>query len=160
VASVGALIPRHLPFTSSNRIVKTFRHALALDERRAKFKANVWHDIAPSSQAAFYDPEAGSPIKDQSASNSFQRAWHHAGDTNKAPSREGPSQSKSNPAQQFSLYDEPTQDDDEYPGRNETDVKEVWFAGCHAGQISSCLLYFKYAKYVYVYRCGRRQCEE
>lgn len=42
VNSVG-LIPRRLPFTTSNTIVKTFRHAIALDERRAKFKANLWN---------------------------------------------------------------------------------------------------------------------
>lgn len=42
VNSVG-LIPRQLPFTSSNSVVKTFRHALALDEHRAKFKANHWN---------------------------------------------------------------------------------------------------------------------
>lgn len=40
--SVG-LIPRRLPFTTSNTIVRTFRHAIALDERRAKFKANLWN---------------------------------------------------------------------------------------------------------------------
>lgn len=38
VNSVG-LIPRHLPFTTSNNNVRTFRHAVSLDERRAKFKA-------------------------------------------------------------------------------------------------------------------------
>ncbi|KAF8879289.1 hypothetical protein BD779DRAFT_1447039 [Infundibulicybe gibba] len=42
VNSVG-LIPKRLPFTTSNSSVKTFRHALALDERRAKFKANHWN---------------------------------------------------------------------------------------------------------------------
>ncbi|KAG6810879.1 hypothetical protein H0H92_009971 [Tricholoma furcatifolium] len=42
VNSVG-LIPRRLPFTTSNTIVRTFRHAISLDERRAKFKANLWN---------------------------------------------------------------------------------------------------------------------
>ncbi|KAG8694223.1 hypothetical protein FRC08_008622, partial [Ceratobasidium sp. 394] len=41
VNSVG-LIPKELPFAKSNYVVRTFRHAVALDERRAKFKANVW----------------------------------------------------------------------------------------------------------------------
>ncbi|KAB5588367.1 hypothetical protein CTheo_8193 [Ceratobasidium theobromae] len=36
------LIPRELPFAKSNYVVRTFRHAVALDERRAKFKANLW----------------------------------------------------------------------------------------------------------------------
>ncbi|KAJ1299796.1 hypothetical protein OPQ81_000695 [Rhizoctonia solani] len=41
VNSVG-LIPRELPFAKSNYVVRNFRHAVALDERRAKFKANLW----------------------------------------------------------------------------------------------------------------------
>ncbi|KAF8344878.1 hypothetical protein F5887DRAFT_969295 [Amanita rubescens] len=41
VASVG-LIPRVHPYTSVNYSVKCFRHALALDERRAKFRPNMW----------------------------------------------------------------------------------------------------------------------
>lgn len=42
VSSVG-LIPKTLPFATSNTIVRTFRHAVSLDERRAKFKANLWN---------------------------------------------------------------------------------------------------------------------
>lgn len=40
--SVG-LFPKTLPFATSNTIVNTFRHAVSLDERRAKFKANLWN---------------------------------------------------------------------------------------------------------------------
>ncbi len=43
VSSVGAVIPRVLPFSSDNHITKTFRHAVALDEHRAKFRSNTWH---------------------------------------------------------------------------------------------------------------------
>ncbi|KAG6904771.1 hypothetical protein DXG01_007302, partial [Tephrocybe rancida] len=42
VNSVG-IFPKRLPFTTSNTIVRTFRHAIALDERRAKFKPNLWN---------------------------------------------------------------------------------------------------------------------
>jgi uncharacterized protein (DUF2235 family) len=42
VDSVG-FIPKRLPFTTSNTIVRTFRHAVSLDERRAKFKMNLWN---------------------------------------------------------------------------------------------------------------------
>ncbi|KAJ7174101.1 hypothetical protein C8R43DRAFT_1230806 [Mycena crocata] len=42
VNSVG-LFPKRLPFTTSNTIVRTFRHAISLDERRAKFKPNLWN---------------------------------------------------------------------------------------------------------------------
>ncbi len=41
------LIPRRLPFTTSNTVVRTFRHAVALDERRAKLKANLWNKPLP-----------------------------------------------------------------------------------------------------------------
>lgn len=41
VCSVG-MIPRTLPFVKSNTAIRVFRHALALDERRVKFKANHW----------------------------------------------------------------------------------------------------------------------
>ncbi|KAI9430249.1 hypothetical protein BJY52DRAFT_1232453 [Lactarius psammicola] len=69
VCSVG-FIPRELPLTASNTTVRFFRHALALDERRATFRMNYWH----------------------------RRSRDHY-------------------------------DDEERP---QTDVREVWFAGCHA----------------------------
>ena len=40
VNSVG-LIPHRLPFTMSNSSIRYFRHAVSLDERRAKFRANL-----------------------------------------------------------------------------------------------------------------------
>lgn len=45
--SVG-IIPKRLPFTTSNTIVRTFRHAISLDERRTKFKAGTdqTHNLA------------------------------------------------------------------------------------------------------------------
>ena len=74
VCSVG-FIPRQLPFTASNTTVCFFRHALALDERRATFLVNPWHRRS--------------------------------------------------------------KDDihDDQDGRPKTDVREVWFAGCHAGLV-------------------------
>ncbi|KAG8923715.1 hypothetical protein FRC01_012447, partial [Tulasnella sp. 417] len=49
VTSVG-LAGKTLPFTSHNAVVKTFRQAFALDERRAKFRHNPW------ARAAFDGP--------------------------------------------------------------------------------------------------------
>jgi uncharacterized protein (DUF2235 family) len=51
VNSVG-LFPRRLPFTASNTAVRTFRHAVSLDERRAKFKANLWNRPKPASTSS------------------------------------------------------------------------------------------------------------
>ncbi|KDN34066.1 hypothetical protein RSAG8_12854, partial [Rhizoctonia solani AG-8 WAC10335] len=42
VASVGALIPRSLPWINYNPSILTFRQALALDERRGNFIPSVW----------------------------------------------------------------------------------------------------------------------
>ncbi|KIO29074.1 hypothetical protein M407DRAFT_21819 [Tulasnella calospora MUT 4182] len=50
VASVG-FIPRSLPNTSTNLSVNHVRHALALDERRAKFKASYWNPPKASRNA-------------------------------------------------------------------------------------------------------------
>lgn len=37
VSSVGAIIPRSLPFAQGTNYIRNFRQALALDERRARF---------------------------------------------------------------------------------------------------------------------------
>jgi len=50
VSSVGGIRPRTLPFTASNASIRYFRHALSLDERRAKFKANYYHLQGPDDQ--------------------------------------------------------------------------------------------------------------
>jgi len=47
VASVGILMAKTLPFTNSNTSIKTFRHALSLDEHRAKFRPNFFHGPYP-----------------------------------------------------------------------------------------------------------------
>jgi uncharacterized protein (DUF2235 family) len=50
VASVG-LIPREMPFTKSNSHIRYFRHAISLDERRARFKPNLWNRPSPEEAA-------------------------------------------------------------------------------------------------------------
>ncbi|CAE6520183.1 unnamed protein product [Rhizoctonia solani] len=60
VSSVG-LIPRYLPFTKSNPIVKTLRHAVSLDERRAKFKDHLWHVHSPGGRCTKPPREHESP---------------------------------------------------------------------------------------------------
>ncbi|RXW12223.1 hypothetical protein EST38_g13631 [Candolleomyces aberdarensis] len=42
VGSVG-FRPEKPPFSTSARFIKTYRHAMSLDERRAKFQANPWN---------------------------------------------------------------------------------------------------------------------
>ncbi|KIJ36474.1 hypothetical protein M422DRAFT_782226 [Sphaerobolus stellatus SS14] len=45
VNAVGVIRPIKLHFTANNDIVRVFRHALALDERRVRFKANMWGHV-------------------------------------------------------------------------------------------------------------------
>lgn len=35
------------PYTAVNYGIKKFRHALALDERRTRFRPNVWNEVTP-----------------------------------------------------------------------------------------------------------------
>ncbi|KAH9957552.1 hypothetical protein BGW80DRAFT_194412 [Lactifluus volemus] len=106
VCSVG-LTSRTLPFTGSNYAVRTFRHAISLDERRAKFKANSWH-LRPS------EDNKGTKLGEMPRSNQrhpFYRKTHpHVFHHDKSKT-----------------LNECDYDD----GRLETDVLEVWFAGCH-----------------------------
>ncbi|KIN92623.1 hypothetical protein M404DRAFT_810028, partial [Pisolithus tinctorius Marx 270] len=37
------IVPRRLPFTRSNNKIRYFRHALSLDEQRARFIPSFWH---------------------------------------------------------------------------------------------------------------------
>ena len=39
---MGVIASRRLPFTTSNTVVRVFRHAISLDERRAKFQPKTW----------------------------------------------------------------------------------------------------------------------
>ncbi|KAJ3536344.1 hypothetical protein NM688_g6852 [Phlebia brevispora] len=130
VASVG-LFPRRLPFTTSNTAVKTFRHAVSLDERRAKFKANLFN--RPTEAEVELGVRAGE----------MPKSVHPTIQSNTLPVRV--------------VYDGDDDDDDDDNGDGikkgegsrrwqremekrfskldgnllETDVLEVWFAGCH-----------------------------
>ncbi|KAL0959660.1 hypothetical protein HGRIS_011362 [Hohenbuehelia grisea] len=103
VNSVG-LIPRRLPFTTSNTIVKTFRHAIALDERRAKFKANHWN--RPNS-------------KEQGLAESDRKPRRKKTEFGLPGT---PKQEPSLKALEKKYSKDPNQP---------TDLLEVWFAGCH-----------------------------
>lgn len=55
VASVGAVFPRALPFSTQNGKTRVFRHALALDEHRAKFRQETWHYVLPEKTFSLTD---------------------------------------------------------------------------------------------------------
>ncbi|KAG8965881.1 hypothetical protein FRC03_012812 [Tulasnella sp. 419] len=128
VSSVGILIPRHLPFASSNSIVKTFRHALALDERRARFKPSVWQRPTTDARAARKNPERGSSIliPESQVPNSIELMLD---ETIAFKSR------RSDTVDTATINGSPIEllvaDELDVLGP-QTDVQEVWFAGCHA----------------------------
>ncbi|KAJ3812985.1 hypothetical protein F5876DRAFT_63523 [Lentinula aff. lateritia] len=101
VNSVG-IIPKRLPFTSSNTIVRTFRHAVSLDERRAKFKANLWN--RPNAH------EETLGIASAKVHHPKKKVSHKV-------------------SHKHSLREMEVEYDKDHS--KATDVDEVWFAGCH-----------------------------
>ncbi|KAF9078518.1 hypothetical protein BDP27DRAFT_1309702 [Rhodocollybia butyracea] len=126
VDSVG-LINKRLPFTTSNTIVRTFRHAISLDERRCKFKPNFWElpHCSPENSR-----EASPPTHPSYSTNSSAKGHARTLSTSSKQRQSPLSFEWENPEdkeltdceEQFSLHSENTRP---------TDVKEVWFAGCH-----------------------------
>lgn len=114
VSSVG-IVPRSLPFTASSTSMRYFRHAISLDERRAKFKANCYHLQRLEDQKGTKPGEM--PI-------STQWHWRLCHPTQPYPGRKD------------EVLSDKEHDDDNGPTM--TDVLEVWFAGCHSGN-SFCL---------------------
>ncbi|KAJ7598621.1 hypothetical protein C8J56DRAFT_1039510 [Mycena floridula] len=141
VNSVG-LIPKRLPFTTSNTIVRTFRHALSLDERRAKFKANLWNR-PQDDEASLGLPSA--PSTPQSPVYSLPHMPTTASSLDSRPTAE--------PSIAYNYYrylkklSERSPEDERILSelekkystrlsrhsdkRKKTDVLEVWFPGCH-----------------------------
>jgi hypothetical protein len=112
VSSVG-IIPKRLPFTTSNTIVRTFRHAVSLDEHRAKFKANLWQRSKEEEQGT------ASAV---AANAAYVHPVSNSVDSVAAAKR------KLTLNTLETLYDD--SNDSNVPVQP-TDVEEVWFAGCH-----------------------------
>ncbi|KAI0769028.1 hypothetical protein BD413DRAFT_87062 [Trametes elegans] len=151
VSSVGVLMSRTLPFTSTNATIKKFRHALALDEHRVRFLPNYYHRNSPDASSASYDKRpshvfdmndvrrhegngnAASQKGKKSASFGFKKPRNHAAAVEKVKlqqeherlqASQGAIPSTSNTS---SLVGKALNDHID----GGTDVLEVWFAGCH-----------------------------
>ena len=122
VDSVG-ILPRRLPFTTSNTIVRTFRQALALDERRASFKANSWN--YPSD----HETKLGLPPPvNRTHQHDHDYLWmKRRGTTDSVVDVDwdGTDEIAAAEAMYASMRE------------TETDVYEVWFSGCHSGEFLS-----------------------
>ncbi|KAH9897659.1 hypothetical protein C8Q73DRAFT_366292 [Cubamyces lactineus] len=147
VSSVG-LFPHRLPFTTSNRAIRTFRHAIALDERRARFQVSLYKH--PSKKEAERGTQPGDmPRSDttyamlplladddlaqqqqerQEEVQQQQQQSNGAGKQGKEAN--GSTKPKKNGKKQR-RYEREFNSQDGCDAHHETDVLEVWFAGCH-----------------------------
>ncbi|PBK90885.1 hypothetical protein ARMGADRAFT_1014186 [Armillaria gallica] len=119
VDSVG-LVPKRLPFTASNTIIRTFRHALSLDENRAKFKANLWN--GPTVRGLKLSTPKSSPWS--SRKNTVDSKSHKPRHIRRLESR----------IKWYPDYEKLLEKMEELhssPSSQPTNVEEVWFAGCH-----------------------------
>lgn len=123
VGSVG-LISRRLPFVSSNNAIRYFRHALSLDERRAKFKANQFNRPTEAEQKLGVQPgEMPKSGRFSPTFESFIKKW-----------KERKSDAQIEEEEQLS---EEERFNVEEAQMRPTDVYEVWFAGTHGGTYPS-----------------------
>ncbi|KAF8215371.1 hypothetical protein K438DRAFT_1801131 [Mycena galopus ATCC 62051] len=123
VNSVG-LIPKRLPFTTSNTIVRTFRHAVSLDERRAKFKANLWNvPTDKEKKLGTHTPPVAPTLQHKPLRHGFTlpMAKIETRFKNMAQSDDEDEQEQTEFEEAFSKSRK----------TRPTDVLEVWFAGCH-----------------------------
>ncbi|KAF9483556.1 hypothetical protein BDN70DRAFT_290759 [Pholiota conissans] len=125
VDSVG-LFPRRLPFTASNSVVKIFRHAMALDERRAKFKPSYWNRPTEDEKTlSETDRQKRLQLKKLRAEQ--QNAEHEqAHDKDNKTDKTAAEKDKDFQAALKKL-------ELRWAAKRaqETDVEEVWFAGAH-----------------------------
>ncbi|KAJ3852000.1 hypothetical protein EV368DRAFT_74289 [Lentinula lateritia] len=111
VGSVG-IIPKRLPFTSSNISVRCFRHALSLDEHRARFIPSLWDHSLPDRQFKKNTVIEVEPQSYRAPNNGSARS------TNNGPAHRTLSQLEREYDAMIGLD-------------ADADVQEVWFAGCH-----------------------------
>ncbi|TEB40147.1 hypothetical protein FA13DRAFT_1808407 [Coprinellus micaceus] len=138
VAAVGLIASRTLPFTNSNTSVKTFRHALSLDERRARYRANLYHRMSQKFEDnAKKDTEFAVTSNPPSKSSTGLTSGSSSSDSSDGSSK----QQKSVLERQISttIIESPKVATKEEKARAPTfptpvsdDVLEVWFTGAHS----------------------------
>ncbi|KAL4250658.1 hypothetical protein ABKN59_005360 [Abortiporus biennis] len=145
VASVGIISGRSLPFTTANQTIKVFRHALSLDEHRARFRPNLYHRPAPDPKSASNDPEHASfaatdvssvvASSEKSTSKLTAKFKKLIPPTRKKKAKQTANKLGFRGNGRLGItkkgkYVFKDSAGDEIAGG--TDVLEVWFAGCHA----------------------------
>lgn len=163
MASVG-LIPQTLPFTKSNTAIKTFRHALSLDEHRIKFIPSLHQTLDPET-AKHYDfiaPPRPPPTqtktktrpntlkkKTNRLSSSLRKSARGVSDLLIRQSEEVKTVLENtvgmHSEDQLSPDSEREHLEQMYLDRSKpTDTLEVWFAGCHCGTCTIASIFFPF----------------
>ncbi|KAI1343110.1 hypothetical protein F5Y15DRAFT_277576 [Xylariaceae sp. FL0016] len=136
VASVG-FVPRRLPFSKSpSNSIHYFRHAMALDEHRAKFKVCQWRQQDPSAdQEHVHRRQTVDMTPKGRVTRHLMKLRKPKAGTNEAATNghskagaDADSHSSDSLAAKFTAQEKAHH-------RNrffEADVLEVWFRGCHA----------------------------
>lgn len=122
MASTGVIWSKDLPFTTNNKMIKTFRHALALDEHRAKFVPEFWH-IPPGMTR-------NTPMK-RGATTRIVGLW------DKALFEVAKQVAKKVPKKNLLLHMSTISNSESnaaIKAETEPDVREVWFVGVHSGK--------------------------
>ncbi|OJA07506.1 hypothetical protein AZE42_09221 [Rhizopogon vesiculosus] len=150
VQSTGVLMSRNLPFTDSNTLIKTFRHALALDERRVRFQPELYH----RSQSDTPDPEYAEMSKLRKAVGELEnKASGKFGSLGNKLRKKFKKKSKCEEVEVVVERTEETIVNGEANAETlvcvdiepepSTDVLEVWFPGCHSdiggGNVANCV---------------------
>ncbi|KAH8120082.1 hypothetical protein DFH11DRAFT_1558243 [Phellopilus nigrolimitatus] len=117
VASVG-MTNKELPFVGGNAAIRVFRHAMALDEHRAKFIPN-FYQASPNANPLSAKTFGTDSIKDAAISSSAMPL---------KPPKNGKKAKKMHAHRSESQMWE---DAVNSASGQSTDVLEVWFAGCH-----------------------------
>ncbi|KAG8705268.1 hypothetical protein FRC09_003069 [Ceratobasidium sp. 395] len=131
VSSVGLIRSHTLPYAASNYIIANFRHAMALDEHRSWFTVDPWHipDIDLEGRVNQFLARTFGYVHEPNAQGMFARflAWLAFGpqkpvaEVERAGRQPGVTGDK--------LFAVGTGSKARHAA---TDVKEVWFAGCHS----------------------------
>ncbi|KAF5387220.1 hypothetical protein D9757_006835 [Collybiopsis confluens] len=133
VASIG-FINKRLPFTSSNNNIRYFRHALALDEHRARFIPSLWDHTLPHRQceehlsSKFGVAEGSMPKSNPKLKE--RELERQEMSQNGQPLQERKS-SADKALRELEREFDTTIGANMLDEHNLTDVEEVWFSGCH-----------------------------
>lgn len=136
VASVGVIASRTLPFTNSNSSIRVFRHALALDEHRARFRPNLYHRMTSKFASHANAPMEKSASLMRKKSAGTPRKVSPASSSNTSTESVPKSSKRKSLITRFSFAKRPDQvtfaTPPASPVEGSDDVLEVWFAGCHS----------------------------